>query len=83
LAPAASSIAKRVYNLGLDEFFARYGHEPRQGLHQGDRGGLRVELEACGLGARLHRCPDSWRWLRAQTADNGIVDARKHGGRQL
>ena len=33
----SSPITKRVYNLGLDEFFAWYGLESRPGLHQGDR----------------------------------------------
>ena len=28
----SSSITKRVYNLGLDEFFAWYGHKPRVGF---------------------------------------------------
>ena len=28
----ASPITKRVYNLGLDEFFAWYGQEPRPGF---------------------------------------------------
>src|ERR1022692_3756910 len=32
----SSPITRRVYNLGLDEFFAWYGKEPA-GLHQGDR----------------------------------------------
>jgi hypothetical protein len=28
----SSPITKRVYNLGLDEFFASYGQEPRPGF---------------------------------------------------
>jgi hypothetical protein len=28
----SSSITRRVYNLGLDEFFAWYGQEPRAGF---------------------------------------------------
>jgi predicted phosphoadenosine phosphosulfate sulfurtransferase len=29
----SSPITKRVYNLGLNEFFDWYGQEPRPGLH--------------------------------------------------
>jgi hypothetical protein len=38
----SSSITRRVYNLGLNEFIARYTEEPAARLHQGDpwaRGG--------------------------------------------
>ena len=36
----SSPITRRVYNLGLDEFFAWYGQEPRPGFTEGNRGRL-------------------------------------------
>src|ERR1700747_2385676 len=33
----SSPITKRVYNLGLDEFFSWYGSGAERRLHQGDR----------------------------------------------
>jgi hypothetical protein len=45
----SSSITKRVYNLGLDEFFAWYGQEPRPGFSKATVAAWRVALEACGL----------------------------------
>jgi hypothetical protein len=47
----SSPITKRVYNLGLDEFFAWYGQEPRPGLTKATVAAWRVALEARGLGA--------------------------------
>ena len=40
-----------VYNLGLDEFFAWYGLEPRPGFTKAIVAAWRVALEARGLGA--------------------------------
>src|ERR1039458_2318036 len=47
----ASPITKRVYNLGLDEFFAWYGQEPRPGFTKATVSAWRVTLEARGLGS--------------------------------
>src|SRR5215468_5446571 len=47
----SSPITRRVYNLGLDEFFAWYGQEPRPGFTKAIVAAWRVALEACGLGA--------------------------------
>ena len=47
----SSPITKRVYNLGLDEFFAWYAQEPRPGFTKATVAAWRVALEARGLGA--------------------------------
>ena len=47
----SSPITKRVYNLGLDEFFAWYGLEPRPGFTKATVAAWRVALEARGRGA--------------------------------
>ena len=49
----SSPITRRVYNLGLDEFFAWYGQEPRAGFTKATVAAWRVALEA----ARAGRCP--------------------------
>ena len=53
----SSPITKRVYNLGLDEFFAWYGQEPRPGFTKATVAAWRVALEARGLGGRFHQRP--------------------------
>src|ERR1019366_5805701 len=47
----SSPITKRVYNLGLNEFFAWYGQEPRPGFTKATVSAWRVALEARGLGS--------------------------------
>src|ERR1700738_3190445 len=47
----SSPITKRVYNLGLDEFFEWFGREPRPGLTKATGGPWPVALEARGLGS--------------------------------
>jgi len=47
----SSPITRRVYNLGLDEFFAWYGEEPRVGITKATVSAWRVALEARGPGA--------------------------------
>lgn len=42
----SSLITKRVYNLGLDEFFDWYSQEPRAGLTKATVSAWRVALEA-------------------------------------
>ena len=46
----SSPITRRVYNLGLDEFIAWYGLEPRLGFTKATVSAWRVTLEARGLG---------------------------------
>ena len=41
----SSPITKRVYNLGLDEFFAWYGQESRSGFTKATVSAWRVSLE--------------------------------------
>src|SRR5262249_9933242 len=47
----SSPITRRVYNLGLDEFFTWYAQEPRTGFTKATVAAWRVALEARGLGA--------------------------------
>src|SRR5258706_3695682 len=47
----SSPITKRVYNLGLDEFFEWFGREPRSGLNKATVSAWRVSLETRGLGS--------------------------------
>src|ERR1017187_4255907 len=47
----SSPITRRVYNLGLDEFFEWYEREPRPGFTKAAVSAWRVALEARGLGA--------------------------------
>jgi hypothetical protein len=47
----SSPITRRVYNLGLDEFFEWYEREPRPGFTKATVCAWRVSLEARGLGA--------------------------------
>jgi hypothetical protein len=42
----SSPITRRVYNLGLDEFIAWYGQEPRPGFTKATVSAWRVALEA-------------------------------------
>src|SRR5258705_9993809 len=47
----SSPITRRVYNLGLDEFFQWYGREPRAGFTKATVSAWRGALEARGLGS--------------------------------
>ena len=47
----SSPITRRVYNLGLNEFFEWYGREPRPGFTKATVAAWRVALEARRLGA--------------------------------
>jgi hypothetical protein len=69
----SSPITRRVYNLGLDEFFAWFSLEPRPGFTKATVAAWRVALEARGLGAvsikvritAVHK-------LAVEAADNGL-----------
>ena len=70
----SSPITKRVYNLGLDEFFAWYGQEPRSGFTKATVAAWRVALEARGLGAvSINVRITAVRKLAAEAADNGLL----------
>jgi hypothetical protein len=88
----SSPITKRVYNLGLDEFFAWYGQEPRPGFSKATVAAWRVALEARGLGAVSTVMPllqtDSFRLthrnsrpsvIAADTAHSSTADITQSG----
>jgi site-specific recombinase XerD len=70
----SSPITKRVYNLGLDEFFEWYGQEPRPGFTKATVSAWRVALEARGLGSvSINVRITAVRKLAAEAADNGLL----------
>src|SRR5271169_6678078 len=70
----SSPITKRVYNLGLDEFFEWYGREPRPGFTKATVSAWRVALEARGLGAvSINVRITAVRKLAVEAADNGLL----------
>jgi site-specific recombinase XerD len=70
----SSPITERVYNLGLDEFFAWYGQEPRPGFTKATVAAWRVALEARGLGAvSINVRITAVRKLAVEAADNGLL----------
>jgi len=70
----SSPITKRVYNLGLNEFFAWYGQEPRAGFTKATVSAWRVALEARGLGSvSINVRITAVRKLAVEAADNGLL----------
>src|SRR5271157_1639873 len=70
----SSPITKRVYNLGLNEFFEWYGREPRPGFTKAAVSAWRVALEARGLGSvSINVRITAVRKLAAEAADNGLL----------
>src|SRR5690349_20654646 len=70
----SSPITKRVYNLGLDEFFAWFGKEPRSGFNKATVSAWRVGLEARGLGPiSINVRITAVRKLAVEAADNGLL----------
>jgi site-specific recombinase XerD len=70
----SSPITKRVYNLGLDEFFEWFGQEPRPGFTKVTVSAWRVTLEARGLGSvSINVRITAVRKLAAEAADNGLL----------
>src|ERR1022692_160737 len=70
----SSPITKRVYNLGLDEFFAWYELEPRPGFTKACVCASRVALEARGLGSvSINVRITAVRRLAVEAADNGLL----------
>src|ERR1035438_6400769 len=70
----SSPIPRRVYNLGLDEFFEWFGREPRPGFTKATVCAWRVALEARGLGAvSINVRITAVRKLAVEAADNGLL----------
>ena len=70
----SSPITKRVYNLGLDEFFAWYAAEPRPGFTKATVAAWRVALEVRGLGSvSINVRITAVRKLAVEAADNGLL----------
>jgi len=71
---SVSSPTRRVYNLGLDEFFAWYGQEARAGFTKATVTAWRVALEARGLGAvSINVRMTAVQKLAVEAADNGLL----------
>jgi integrase len=70
----SSPITRRVYNLGLDEFFEWYSQEPRPGFTKATVAAWRVALEARRLGAvSINVRITAVRKLAVEAADNGLL----------
>jgi integrase len=70
----SSPITKRVYNLGLDEFFAWFSQGSRAGFTKATVSAWRVALEARGLGAvSINVRITAVGKLAVETADNGLL----------
>src|SRR5215467_5055554 len=70
----SSPITKRVYNLGLDEFFAWYGQEGRPGFTKATVAAWRVALDARGLGVvSINVRITAVRKLAVEAADKGLL----------
>src|SRR5260370_3698225 len=70
----SSPITRRVYILGLVEFFGWYGLERRHGFTKATVSAWRVALEARGLGAvSINVRITAVRKLAVEAADNGLL----------
>src|ERR1039458_5508675 len=70
----SSPITKRVYNLGLDEFIAWYGQEPRPGFTKATVSAWRVALESRALGSvSINVRITAVRKLAVAAADSGLL----------
>src|ERR1700760_1470565 len=70
----SSPTTKRVYSLGLDEFFAWYEMEPRPGFSKATVSAWRVALEDRGLGPiSINVRITAVRKLAVEAADNGLL----------
>src|SRR6478752_3021173 len=70
----SSPITRRVYNLGLDEFFEWFGQEVRPGFTKATVAAWRVALEARGLGPiSINVRITAVRKLAVEAADNGLL----------
>jgi site-specific recombinase XerD len=70
----SSPITRRVYNLGLDEFFQWYAQDVRPGFTKATVAAWRVALEACGLGSiSINVRITAVRRLAVEAPDNGLL----------
>src|SRR5450759_5239541 len=70
----SSPITRRVYNLGLDEFFEWFGREPRPGFTKATVSAWRVALEARGLvSVSINGRVMGMRKPAVKAADNGLL----------
>jgi integrase len=70
----SSPITRRVYNLGLNEFFAWYGQDVRPGFTKATVAAWRVALEARGLGSiSINVRITAVRKLAVEAADTGLL----------
>ena len=70
----SSPITRRVYNLGLDEFFEWFGQEARPGFTKATVSAWRVSLEDRRLGSSsIIIKMSAIRKLAAEAADNGLL----------
>ena len=70
----SSPITRRVYKLGLDEFIAWYGAEPRPGFTNATVNAWRMALEIRGLGAiSINVRITAVHKLAVEAADNGLL----------
>ena len=70
----SSPITRRVYNLGLDEFFDWFSREPRSGFNKATVSAWRVALEARRLGSiSINVRITAVRKLAVEAADNGLL----------
>jgi site-specific recombinase XerD len=70
----SSPITRRIYRLGLDEFIAWYGQEPRSGSAKATVHAWRAALEARGLGSvSINVRITAVRKLAVEAADNGLL----------
>jgi site-specific recombinase XerC len=77
----SSPITKRVYNLGLDEFFAWFAQEPRSGFTKATVSAWRVALEARGLGSvSINVRITAVRKLAVEAADDGLLASELAAG---
>jgi hypothetical protein len=70
----SSPITRRVYNMALDEFVARFKQEPRPGFTKATVSAWRVSLEARGLGSSsiIVRMSAICK-VAVEAADNGLL----------
>jgi site-specific recombinase XerC len=70
----SSPITRSVYNLGLDEYIAWYGQQPRRGFTKATINAWRMALEARGLGPiSINVRITAVRKLAVEAADNGLL----------
>ncbi len=75
----SSPIAKRVYNMALDEFLGWFQQAPRPGFTKATVSTCRAPLEARGLGSSSIIWPSSAVCYRNHRKEN----ARRRNGRDL